>query len=310
MANAADLFTDIIPVRELIVGKPGSAKTGSLASLINAGFKLRVLAYDKLHNMRPLHAYADPVLLRRNVDIALLEDPLVMTDDMKTIEPDGVPTAYRQGSKLLDRWRYKREDGTEVDLGRSREWGPDTIVVLDSVTSQGDAAIRYARAMSSHTSTTTTDQDFNRAMEMQQSFLEKLLSSRTRHHVIVLAHLKVVSPNVERKGDTDLQIKVKEGIGDILESELLPSFLGKALPRIVGRNFDAVIESRRVIRANGEVAYELNARSRAELDLRLASKEKLPKSFDIADGQLRIFDALIEGGYKAALAAPTQESTK
>src|ERR1700692_1276245 len=45
MTNAANLLRNPA-LRIMVVGYPGTAKTGSLASLLNAGFKIRMLDYD------------------------------------------------------------------------------------------------------------------------------------------------------------------------------------------------------------------------------------------------------------------------
>src|SRR5262245_20531699 len=140
MANAADLLKNL-PARILIVGYPGAGKTGALASLANAGFKLRIIAYDKLANMAPLFAYVHSDKLT-NIDIVALEDKMRATPN--GMEPAGVPQAFAQGLNLMERWKYKNPDGTEVDLGKPAEWGPDTIVVLDTLTAMGEAAKRTA----------------------------------------------------------------------------------------------------------------------------------------------------------------------
>src|SRR3990167_7269492 len=134
MANAADLIEEI-PARVLLLGTPGSGKTGSLACLANAGFKLRVLAFDKRANMVPLLMYTKTEY-RKNIDILFFEDKL--RAGQRFIEPIGVPSAFRLAYLAMDHWKYTTGEH-EIDLGASRDWGLDTVVVLDSLTAMGQA---------------------------------------------------------------------------------------------------------------------------------------------------------------------------
>src|SRR5688572_5177661 len=100
MANAAKQKANM-PVRGLIVGYPKAGKTGSLASLVNAGFKLRILDFDG--NLEPLYAMVEPDKLHL-IDAIALEDTFHQTDAYQ--EPKGIPDAFYRGVKLLDRWKY------------------------------------------------------------------------------------------------------------------------------------------------------------------------------------------------------------
>ena len=51
MTNAGNLLAST-PARIMIVGYPGAGKTGALACLANAGYKLRILDFDG--NLEPL----------------------------------------------------------------------------------------------------------------------------------------------------------------------------------------------------------------------------------------------------------------
>src|SRR5258705_217600 len=152
MANAAGLLANL-PVRMLIVGYPGAGKTSALAALANAGYKLRILAYDKIGNMAPLFAYVHPDKLS-NIDIVTFEDKTRVTPN--GIEPAGIPTAFANGMAMMERWKYKNPDGSETDLGKPSDWGSDTIVVLDTLTAMGEAAKRRVMVMMNKTPRTMT----------------------------------------------------------------------------------------------------------------------------------------------------------
>lgn len=87
MTNAAKLLRNPA-LRMMVVGYPGTAKTGSLASLLNAGFKIRMLDYDG--NIEPLLHFANPEMLK-NLDIVYLEDKMRLGAQFS--EPAGLPQA-------------------------------------------------------------------------------------------------------------------------------------------------------------------------------------------------------------------------
>lgn len=284
MTNAAKLLAEQ-PVRALIVGYPKAGKTASLASLVNAGFKLRMIDFDG--NADFLLRLIKPEFLP-NVDIVLLEDKLRQTDD--GLEPDGIPDGFAKGVRLMDHWKYKDPDGTEVDLGRSKDWGPDTVVAMDSLTANGRASLRRATKLSNKTSRDITDRVYNLAIEEQTKFVERLTSTANRHHTLVLAHLKMITPKDIRKGDSSIAQDVKKEIADIMSTRLYPSALGYQWPQFIGAEFPTIIEVKSEIRG-GRVMRFINTQPREELDLGVPALD-LPKELPVDTGMLTIFKAL------------------
>jgi hypothetical protein len=289
MTNAAKLKNK--PLRIMLIGYPGTAKTGSLASLANAGFKLRIENFDG--NLDPLIDRINPAMLK-NVDSVLLEDAITM--GAQYTEASGIPEAFAKGVRLMDNWKYK-EDGGEVDLGRSKDWGLDTILVLDSITSMGEAAKRRATKLSNKTSDTVTDRVWNLAITEQANYLDKLSSAANGFHVIVIAHLKMISPRDVRKGDSDIAKAVKQEIADMLPTRLYPNVLGWQYPQVAMADWPIVIEATREIKGNA-VKYALNLTPRSELDLKYPGVETIGPKLDISDGMLKVFRALSPGSFE------------
>lgn len=273
------------PIRAMIVGYPGTAKTGMIASLANAGYKIRMLDYDG--NSQSLLTYTDADKLA-NIDIVFLEDKMRNGD--RFIETVGIPTAFRAGLDLMDEWKYKEPDGTVVSLGRSRDWGCDTIVVLDSITSMGLASFRRQQSLSNKTPLNTTEQVWGLAMAQQEAFIEKLTSEANNFHVIVLAHLKIVGPRDIRKEDEDITKAIKSELHELIPNRLFPSALGKALPPVIGGHFPILIEAANDFKG-GRVERVIRVVPRPELDLKLPSKVSFDKA-KIEDGLARIFAEL------------------
>jgi len=295
------------PARVMLVGYPGGGKTGALACLANAGYKLRILDYDG--NLAPLLLYTDQAGLA-NIDAISLEDNMRM--GARFVEAEGIPSAFINGFKALDRWKYvDPETKQEVDLGASADWGLDTIVVLDSLTAMGRCAFARARKLMNKTPLDTTDATWGLAMKEQEAFIERLTSSDTKHHVVVTAHLKMIGPRDVRKGDSSLTQELKERTAELVKTRLFPSALGWALPQTIGEHFPTLLEVRAKYLA-GKSSRVIQAIPRPELDLKLPARltEELTGELPIADGLLKVFDAVtggVENCLKAGQGAPLGE---
>ena len=291
MTNAAALLRNAA-LRILVVGYPGTAKTGSLASLLNAGFKIRMIDFDG--NVDPLLQYANPEALSR-LDVAYFEDR--MRTGSSFMEPIGIPQAFAYALKQLDDWKTQDADGNEISLGSSKDWGPDTIVVLDSLTKMGDAAFRRAMKLLNKTPANVTDRVWGLAMQEQSAFIEALTSANNKHHVIVLAHLTMIGPKDKRSGESDIAATIKEQIAEILPTRLYPSALGWKLPQQIGGEFPILLEAERITKG-GTTTRTLNLAPKTLIDVKFPGAlgpNALPSRLDISDGMLRVFKALSPG---------------
>lgn len=300
MTSAAKL-AQTFPVRAMLIGFPGSAKTGSLACLANAGFKLRVLDYDG--NLEPLIRYTNPEALE-NIDIVSLEDKL--RGGQRFVETVGMPNAFADGLKMMDRWKYTDSDGEEIDFGvPKKDWGLDTVLVLDSLTTMGKASMRRAMALMNKTPMNTTDGTWGLAMKEQEAFVEKLTSMDNHFHVIVTAHKKLISPKDIRKGDSELTAELKERAADLIPTRYYPSALGQALPPEIGGHFPTILELTSEVKSGKSgkyVRHAINAVPRPELDLKIPVPE-IPSGLTVEeDGMLKVFEA-ITGGLDRCLEA-------
>lgn len=128
-------------VKLLGVGDSKTRKTTSLFSLVKLGYKLRILDFDNL--LHPLKSAIEancPELLG-NVEYRTLRDKRAAGGEGPSII--GMPKAYMNAIKMLDRWKYKDDDGSEIDLGPPAEWGPDYVLVIDSLSRWCDSAYDF-----------------------------------------------------------------------------------------------------------------------------------------------------------------------
>jgi hypothetical protein len=286
MANAAKLALRS-PVRAMLVGYPGAGKTGALASIANMGYKIRFLDFDG--NTEPLLRFTKPEFLP-NIDIVYFEDK--MRRGAKGFEPLGNPTAFAGALDMMDHWKYTEADGTIVDLGASKDWGCDTVVVLDSLTAMGEAAMRRVMFMANKNIFNRTQQVWGIAQGEQEAFVNKLTSKSNNFHVIVLAHLKMISPKDVQSGDSDLTKQLKEKAADLVPTRLFPSALGQALPPIIGGHFPTLLLVEPKYLPGNKVKRMIKSVPRADLDLKVPIATDQQGDLEIETGLAHLFGIL------------------
>lgn len=162
----------------LLLGDSGTGKTGSLASLVRAGYKLRVLDYDNgLDILKQLLQRDAPDKLS-SVNFITLRDKRRAS----AVGPilDGPAQAFVSGLKYLDSW----SDG----LGKPETWGSETVLAVDSLTMMSDAAYDWADAL--NPGAKDKRQTYFQAQKAIESVISLLTSESFRCNVIVIAHVK------------------------------------------------------------------------------------------------------------------------
>ena len=134
-------------VKCLLLGESGSGKTGALASLCLAGYKVRVLEFDNgVDSCVDGIKRANPKALA-NLDYMPLRDKVRSSPDGPVF--DGYPTAFVDGMRLLDDWDPSKCTGISTELkedtkfGPPKDWGPECVLALDSSTFCSRAALNY-----------------------------------------------------------------------------------------------------------------------------------------------------------------------
>lgn len=192
----------------LYLGHSGAGKTGSLTSLVKAGYKLRIVDTDNL--LAPLIAYVRKECPDKldNIEFESLRDKFKATDQGPMVA--GSPKAYVGCLKLMTTW----SDGTIP-----AEWGPDTILVLDTLTTFSKSAFEWAKGLNPN-----AKDKRNWYWTAQQAIsmnIDMLTSKGFNCNVIVIAHIKYL----EEGG-------VTEGFANTIGSALSPE---------IATGFDTVV---------------------------------------------------------------------
>jgi AAA domain len=166
----------------IVLGDPGSGKTGGLTSLVKEDFTLGIVDFD--NGLDPLVQYIKHECPDKigNVHYVTLRDKYKMTVDGPVIV--GAARAFADGLKLMDTW---------PDLGSPSEWGPKHILVIDSLTMMSKACFDWREQLV----TSKAGKYDQRAVYYDaQKIIEKTLANLTsesfRTNVIVLAHVQYI----------------------------------------------------------------------------------------------------------------------
>ncbi len=172
--HQSNLYTKL-----LFLGDAKSGKTTALWSLAKAGYKLRILDMDNLLDSLKERLLAEAPDCLSNVEFRTLRDPYKITPLGPAL--DGKATAFINAMKMLDHWKYD-----DVDLGKPAEWGPDCILIIDSLSRLCDSAFDF------HTSIAPAKTDgraiYGSAQDAIEMVLANLTSAVFKTNVIVICH--------------------------------------------------------------------------------------------------------------------------
>jgi hypothetical protein len=266
----------------LMLGDSGSGKTGALASLVAANYKLRILDMDNgLETLKQYVLKECPEKVK-NVEYRTLRDKRKASPGGPII--DGTPKAFIEAIRMLDRWRYV--DGeNEIDLGIPAQWGPDVIFVIDSLTFLSDAAFDFREPLTPKSKTTgqfDARAVYKDAQDAIEGVLALITSEAFRTNVIVNAHVKYIdNDDGSKKG--------------------YPTAVGSALSPQIPRYFNTVALFQ--TKAGGK--RTLHTAATAMIDLKNPKPFEMAKEYPIETGLADLFKVLREPPQQQEEPTPT-----
>ena len=183
-AHQSNSFTKL-----LLLGDAKSGKTGSLVSLVKAGYRLRILDLDNLLDILKYKIIEECPDKLDNVEFRSVRDKYKPGPGGTMI--DGKPKAWTESLKLLNNWKYTDEaSGEEIDYGSPADWGTDTILVIDSLSRWCDAAYDFHEAIIPRGKSGDYDGRavYGNAQDDVEKQIAMLMSNTIRTNVIVIAH--------------------------------------------------------------------------------------------------------------------------
>lgn len=255
----------------LIEGDSKSGKTGALASLVAAGYKLRILDFDNGLDVLKQYVRKECPENIANVEYRTLRDKRKAGPEGTVI--DGVPKAFVNAIKMLDKWKYKNDDGSETDLGVPADWGPECILVIDSLTFMSDAAWDFREPLVEIGKGGKYDIRalYKDSQDAIEGVLALLTSSNFKTNVIVISHVKYIdNPDGTKKG--------------------YPVSVGSALSPTIPRYFNTNV--RFITSSSGK--REIETVSSAMFDLANPKPFDMEKKYSVETGLADIFAVLRE----------------
>lgn len=211
----------------LVEGDSGLGKTGSLVSLLLAGYRIFGLDFD--------NGFDIVANLLRNLkrdDLLKMADIYTLTDEFQSSGVHLVPkdaTAWSRMVSLLGNW---------PGIGPVQKLGEKDVLVVDSLNFAGRAAMRHVAKLNARVTAPPQIQDYFDAQRMIESLCATLYDSSITCNVIVLTHLREVSKtqqSLDQKGRvTTMKIQGTERI-------FPETGAGTAMSPTIGRYFNGVI---------------------------------------------------------------------
>lgn len=217
----------------LLIGDSGMGKTGALASLAAAGYRLRILDFDNgLDILRDYCSNPASQYVKLNPKIAENVHYRTLIDPMKSFGGKVYPPraiAWQGAMAMLDHWK----DG-DTDLGKVETWGPQDVLVIDSMSNLSTAAFNFHLQMNGALGANRTQNEWRRdiggAQSLIRSLLQMLYDSSIKCNVIVTSHITFVT---EQGGNPQTD--------DANPSAGYPSAIGRALSPQIPRFFNTVL---------------------------------------------------------------------
>ena len=205
----------------LLIGDSGAGKTGALASLVQAGYNLRVIDCDNgIETLAGIMMDPKSPYSRPRPGQIIYE---TVTDQMKNQNGKLVPKqakAWQRIAGLLEKWKTD-----EHDLGSITTWGPNDVLVIDSLSTAGNAAMNFVLAMNARLGQQPFQSDWYQGQQLLEQLLLTLYDEAVKCNVIVCCHITYIGEDG----------KPERGY---------PASLGKAFSPRIGRYFNHMLMAR------------------------------------------------------------------
>lgn len=217
----------------ILVGASGSGKTGACASLAK---DYRLIFADFDNGLDMLKAALTKQAPERMSSIYYKS-----FSDLAEWQGSGLvvknPRAFQDAQKSVSKWI--EDDGS--DLGGIRSWGPDTILIIDSLTRLSRSAMNLILSLNNRLATGPTQSDWYDAQGEIETFLGMLTAPDVKCNVIIMAHLDSVDdpimPGMKRSAPMALGQKLGPRVPTYFNTMLLAKTKG------VGDNAKRIIRT-------------------------------------------------------------------
>lgn len=201
-------------VKLLLLGDSSAGKTGLLATLAIAGYRLFIADFENGVDIL-LDKKVLPEEFRKNIFVQNFYDKNRLLAGSITPEATG----FTNFVNAMNDWK---EDGKSI--GGIYTWGPKDVFVVDSLTFLGNAIQNHVMKLANRAGQKPQIQDFGAAIDAQESVIETLYNPAVQCNIVVTAHLNMTKDELQ---------------GGVQKA--MPSALGQKLPAKIARYFNNVV---------------------------------------------------------------------
>jgi hypothetical protein len=248
----------------LVMGDPGSGKTGALAALADAGYNLRIIDLDNgldvLKNvlMDPKSPY-DREAYKRVKYVTITETPSKISARGGSETPKSA-VVWNRLTAILTNWKTPSED-----LGSMTTWTERDVLVIDSLTLAGIAAYNFS-AISNSGPKTDGRMIYFHAQNYLEYLMQCLYAEDVKCNVIVNAHITFV-------GD---EVNIAHGY---------PITIGSRLSPKIGRYFNSML----MMKTDGKNHRLYTVPTGSKVELKSSAPLRVKDSYDIKFGLAEYF---------------------
>lgn len=270
-------------VKLLLIGDSGSGKTGSLASLAAAGYRLRIIDVDNgldvlksyLTNPKSLYVQQNP-RCAENVEFETI------TDAMRNINGRIVPksaTVWQRTLKLLQDWNT-----SSAIFGPLTTWTPQDVLVIDSLSMLSTAALNFHLSMQGQLGGVRTSnegrRDIGEAQRLLRGLLELLYDEHVKCNIILTSHITFVSESGHGPQAAAEAGEIPAGY---------PSAIGRALSPHIPRYFNTVL----FCKTEGS-KHKIYTKSQGVVNVKNTAPMSVAPSYPLETGLADYFKAIKE----------------
>lgn len=258
----------------LFIGDSGSGKSGALASLAAAGYNLRIIDLDNgldvLANLLrdPKGPYGAEALGRVEYE--------TITDKMKP-GPGGklIPskaTVWQRATQLMTNWKTP-----SAEFGPLEQWGPQDVLVIDSLTMLSTAALNLVLMMNNRLGGRVEQSDWYAGQQLIEGLCQMLYDEAVKCNVIITSHIAFIGPENLERG--------------------YPSTLGKSLPPKIGRYFNTILMAKTTGQGSA-LKRKILTQTSGQVELKNTAPLKVKAEYPLESGLAEYFKDVRAGEQK------------
>lgn len=281
--------------KALCAADSGTGKTGALAGLAAAGYRLIIADFDNGTQIL-MDEKILPKEYRKNVVVVQYLDKIRATASGPMIEEP--PTAFSTFMQHLER---------HPDVGPISALGNRDVFVVDSGTFLGEAIMRFQLFLNGRLNKPPQLQDWGSAMDKMEELFALWYSSALPCHLIVNFHLAFIGGDqgnnqmiqamteiAKNRDNKELSTAAAQHlVGAYSPTRVYPSALGRKLPPKVGRYFNTLV-SMKSVGAGASERRVMLTRSEGDLALKVPCPSKISQILPIETAWPSIFKAIEE----------------